>query len=167
MKFFRRSLIILFLIILLVYVINIDAIPSSVILFQGEKLEVNTILGMSLDNKNEESIETSGSLEETISEDTGKVDLSLKLAGIKLKDVTVNVIPNTVVVPGGRSIGLKLYTNGVMVVGMSEIQGEDKKKYKPYQNSGIEEGDMIIQINEETITCTADLIDRVNASSRK
>lgn len=167
MKFFRRSLIILFLIILLVYVINIDAIPSSVILFQGEKLEVNTILGMSLDNKNEESIETSGSLEETISEDTGKVDLSLKLAGIKLKDVTVNVIPNTVVVPGGSSIGLKLYTNGVMVVGMSEIQGEDKNKYKPYQNSGIEEGDMIIQINEETITCTADLIDRVNASSRK
>ena len=26
---------------------------------------------------------------------------------------------------------------------MSEIEGEDNKKYKPYENSGIEEGDSI------------------------
>ena len=44
--------------------------------------------------------------------------------------------------PIGRTVGLKLYTNGVLVVGMSEIDGEDGIKYMPYKESGIKEGDM-------------------------
>lgn len=42
---------------------------------------------------------------------------------------------------------------------MGEIEGS-----KPYENSGIKEGDRIISINENTITCTSDLINEVNAS---
>ena len=57
-----------------------------------------------------------------------------------------------------KFIGAKLYTNGVLIVGMSEIEGIDKVKYKPYENTGIEEGDMIVEINNKAITCTADLI---------
>ena len=37
---------------------------------------------------------------------------------------------------------MKMYTEGVLVVGMSEIEGK-----KPYQNSGIETGDKIIEVN--------------------
>ena len=39
----------------------------------------------------------------------------------------------------GNLIGAKLYTSGVLVVGMSEIQGKDFQKHKPYADSGIEE----------------------------
>ena len=53
----------------------------------------------------------------------------------------VNVSVQKRVNPIGRIIGLKLYTNGVLVVGMSEIKGEDGKTYKPYENTGIKEGD--------------------------
>jgi len=81
-----------------------------------------------------------------------------------VKDVTVSVMPNEVVVPGGEAIGLKLYTDGVLVVGMSEIEGIDNEKYKPYENSGIEEGDMIVEVDKKTVTCTADLIKEVNSS---
>lgn len=52
---------------------------------------------------------------------------------------------------------MKLYTDGVLVVGMSEIEGE-----KPYQNTGIQEGDRIIQINENEIKNTAELMKEVN-----
>ncbi len=55
--------------------------------------------------------------------------------------------------------GLKLYTSGVLVVGMTEIQGQ-----KPYKNAGIEEGDMIVEINEQEITCTEELVESVNNS---
>jgi stage IV sporulation protein B len=48
---------------------------------------------------------------------------------------------------------------------MSEIEGENNIKYKPYENSGIEEGDRIIAINENTVSSTADLINAVNASN--
>ena len=43
---------------------------------------------------------------------------------------------------------------------MTEING-----IKPYQDSGIEEGDMITKINNESITTTLDLIDSVNKSN--
>lgn len=47
---------------------------------------------------------------------------------------------------------------------MGEIEGSDNRQYKPYENSGIEEGDRIIAINQNTVTGTADLINQVNAS---
>lgn len=67
----------------------------------------------------------------------------------------------------GNIAGVKLYTSGILVVGMSEIEGVDNKKYKPYENSGIEEGDSIISIDNTKISSTEDLINTVNASNGK
>ena len=41
---------------------------------------------------------------------------------------------------------------------MSEIEGEDNKIYKPYEETGIKEGDIIISINQTKINTTDDLI---------
>ena len=43
---------------------------------------------------------------------------------------------------------------------MTEVKGQ-----KPYENSGIEEGDMNIKINEKEVTCTAELIESINDSN--
>ena len=48
---------------------------------------------------------------------------------------------------------------------MSQIEGIDKKMYKPYENTGIEEGDTITKVNEIAITSTDNLIDIVNNSN--
>lgn len=74
-------------------------------------------------------------------------------------------MPKAKVIPVGKIAGLKLYTSGVLVVGMSEIEGKDNQRYKPYENTGIEEGDTIIQVNENVISSTQDLIDEVNKSN--
>lgn len=158
---------ILILLVMLIYASYISSIPESIVLFQGEEFSFRTFLGLNLENKVEETIETSSNLQTSISENTGKTNLSVKLGSIPVKDVSVTVIPKTVVIPGGDTIGLKLYTSGVLVVGMSEITGEDSKKYKPYEKTGMEEGDMIVAINEKSVTCTNDLITLVNASNRK
>ncbi len=50
---------------------------------------------------------------------------------------------------------------------MSEIEGEDNKKYKPYENTGIEEGDTIVKANNVQINSTDDLINTVNNSNGK
>lgn len=83
---------------------------------------------------------------------------------ITVKDINVSIIPRTTVIPVGSVAGVKLYTEGVLVVGMSEIEGIDSKKYKPYENTGIEEGDTIISMNENKITSTEELIETVNSS---
>ena len=169
MKKIKIYLLLIIAIIALIYASNITAIPDSLILFQGETLQLNTVLGIQIKEKNsqnEEIVEASSSLNEKniISEKTGEVELELSLLGsIPLKEVSVNVIPKTTVIPVGTNIGLKLYTNGVLVVGMSEIDSLNKK-VKPYENSGIEEGDMIIEIDEKQVSSTAELIQTVNHS---
>lgn len=176
MKTIKKIFIISFLIIMLIYATNITSIPDNIILFQGEKLSLNTVLGLNLqqkdntnihinDTENYQTIQTSSTINNSNTQ-LGKVDFSLNLFGrIPLKDITVNVIPKTTVVPLGNTVGLKLYTSGVLVVGMSEIEGNDSNKYRPYENTGIEEGDMIIKINNNTITCTTDLLETVNKSN--
>ena len=153
--------IIFFLLIILAYVTNITAIPNSIILFKNEELNLGNIAGVTVnikDNKDYEAVQTSVNTKNVDVADEVTLQLSLFNA-IPIKDVTVNVIPTTTVIPIGSTVGLKLYTDGVLVVGMSEIDGK-----KPYEKTGIEEGDRIICLDEETITCTADLIQKVNES---
>lgn len=156
--------IIFFLLIILIYVTNITAIPNSIILFKNEELSLGNIAGVTVtvkDNKDYEVIQTSARGKDINTSEEVTLQLSL-FNTIPVKDVTVNVIPTTTVIPVGSTVGLKLYTDGVLVVGMSEIDGK-----KPYEKTGIEEGDMIISLDEETITCTADLIQKVNNSKGK
>lgn len=157
MKFFRRFFLVLFLTIVLIYVTNITSIPDSIILFKGEEIQLGTIYGIYINN-NYETIETASNINgNNILE---KKKISIKLFNlINIKDVEVNTIPKTKVIPLGNSVGLKLYTSGVLVVGKTEVKGE-----KPYETTRIEEGDMIIGINEAKITCTEELIENVNNS---
>lgn len=161
MKILKRILLILFLIIILIYVTNITSMPDSIILFKGEELNLYTAFGIFVNEKSNtyETIQTSSSIENI--DTVEKKEVSLKLFNIiDVKDIEVNTIPQTTVIPLGNSVGLKLYTSGVLVVGMTEIEGQ-----KPYENSGIEEGDMIVEINQEEVTCTAELIESVNSSN--
>lgn len=158
MKFIKRFFLILFLFIILIYVTNITSIPDTIILFQNEKLNLGTIIGIHLDeeNSNYNVVQTSSSLQNANAVEKNKVAVKL-FNLINVKEVEVNRMPNTTVIPLGNLIGLKLYTSGVLVIGMTEIEGK-----KPYENSGIEEGDMIVEVNNKEVTCTAELISTVN-----
>ena len=68
------------------------------------------------------------------------------------------------VYPIGRCIGLKLYTKGVLVVGMSEIKDKNGNSIKPYESSGIEIGDIIKKVNGNEINKSADVENIVNNS---
>lgn len=97
------------------------------------------------------------------------LSMYINLLGIEnsLYAEAVSARTNRYVNPIGRTVGLKLYTNGVLVVGMSEIDGEDGNKYMPYSESGIKEGDMIKEINGKEISNTQELINIVNSSNGK
>lgn len=161
MKLYKKILIILFLIIIFVYVCNITLLPQNIILIQGETLNLNTIFGIDIKRINQEKVlEASSNINKNKVNEVGKLDLSLNIFGtLPVREMTVNVIPKITVIPIGKAIGLKLYTEGVLVVGMSEIEGK-----KPYEDSGIKEGDAIIEINDTEINSTNDLINIVNKS---
>ena len=170
-KKIKPILLILFFLIIYIYTCNITLLPDRVIIFQGEELNFKTVYGLKINNKNGNenlytAMQTATNLSNKVSENIGTVNLSLDLFGtIPVKEIDVNILPRTTVVPLGNSVGLKLYTNGVLVVGMSEIKGEDNINYKPYENSGIAEGDRIIQVNNVAIKNTDELIKNVNNSN--
>ena len=158
MKKIKKILIVITLILIYIYVCNISMLPNNIILMQGEVLKLNTVLGVNV--KNAKTVTASSNLNNSIFEETGKMNLELNLFNLfSVKDVTVNVIPKTTVIPLGKAIGMKMYTKGVLVVGMSEIQGQ-----KPYENTGIETGDKIVEVNNVKINNTDELIECVNRS---
>lgn len=143
------------LIILYMYALWVSSFPDTITLFEDEDLVVETLWGTSINvndgNENKEESENK--------------KVSVKLFDVfNLKTIDINTIKNTQVVPVGNIGGIKIYTNGVLVVGMSEINAKDNVKVKPYQDTGIEEGDMIIAINEENVYNTKELTKKVNES---
>ncbi len=158
-----KLLLVFFLIVVYSYFLSIESIPDKLVIFEGENINIKKIFGINIKEENEDILETSSNSE--ITGEVGKKNLEVSLFDkISIKTVEVNTLPKTTVIPVGNIAGLKLYTNGVLVVGMSEIEGKDNKKYKPYENSQIQEGDTIIQINENIINSTQDLIEEVNKS---
>lgn len=116
--------------------------------------------------KEYETALTSSNLTNKISNGTGNKKANLELfSKIPIKQIDVDIIKKTTVIPLGNAIGMKLYTKGVLVVGMSQINSDDGKTVKPYENSGIEEGDTIVAVDGENIENTEELINKLNESN--
>lgn len=161
-----KSLILLtFFIIIYMYTLVITSIPGKMVVFEGEEINIKTLLGLNLMEKND-SMEVSSNVNNQKINEVGVKKLTLNLfEKLPLKSINVSVLPRIKVIPVGNIAGVKLYTSGVLVVGMSEIEGKDNKIYKPYENTGIKEGDTITKINNKYISSTDDLIDNVNKSN--
>lgn len=124
-------------------------------LLSGEKYSIKTLYGT-------EIIATS----KTSKSSSEKIDVDVNLFGkINVKTISVNVLENIEVVPIGKIIGLKLYTNGVLIVGMSEIENINNEMEKPFENVDIQEGDTIIKVNETEIDSIESLKEEVNNSN--
>lgn len=149
------------------YICSVESVPNTIVLFEGQKLNLKIAKGLSLNfAKDYDTMLTSSSIGSEVPNKVGTSNLNLNLFGkITLKEVNVNVIPKTTVIPLGNAIGMKLYTKGVLVVGMSQINTDSNEKIKPYENCGIEEGDTIIAINGSNIENTEQLIEEVNKSN--
>ena len=154
MKKFKNVITIIFLFILYIYVANISLIFKEIVLLEVEELNLKMMFGI-------QTVETA----KTSNNNYNVSNLEVNMFGsIPLKDVKVTVIDDIEVVPIGKIIGLKLYTNGVLVVGMSEIEDCNNNLIKPYQNTDIKEGDTILKINENEIQDIDVLKEVVNKS---
>ncbi len=79
--------------------------------------------------------------------DSGETTISLSLFGLPVKTVKVNVSDDVMVIPGGQSIGVTLYTKGALVVGITGIQLEGGEIVNPARSAGMLPGDVILTIN--------------------
>ncbi|MBO5142197.1 MAG: SpoIVB peptidase [Clostridia bacterium] len=140
MKFLKNFFLIIVLSIIFVYITNISAIPEKLILFQNEEYKLNLLNGIKSAETNEKN--------EIKTDIIGNIKLKLKALGIiPVKDISVSVVPEKLVIPVGQTLGVKLYSKGVLIVGKSVVEGIDGNDYEPYVGTNIEIGDIILEIN--------------------
>jgi len=96
----------------------------------------------------------------------GTTDLQLRLFGlVPYKNLKVNVVPQVYVMPGGQSIGVRLNTEGVLVVGLTDIVDTSGKKRNIAEEHGIKLGDTLVEINDTTIINSLHVADIVTNSN--
>jgi len=98
----------------------------------------------------------------------GTYDLEFRLFGvIPVKKMKVQVLPETKVIPGGHSIGVKLRPDGVIVVGFASVTDQNGQRHYPAQEAGIEIGDTINMVNHQKIYQADELSKIVNNDQDK
>lgn len=150
---------------LYVYITNFDKIPDEIVLFQDENYELNYIKGIEIEGDNISVAESIfNKLAKIKSDFVGNNKLTISVfGGVMKKDVNVSVLPTTSVMLGGDTIGIRLYSKGVLVIGESPIQGVDGNWYEPYSESSIEKGDKIMKINNTPVETITELVEAVNS----
>lgn len=84
-------------------------------------------------------------------ETVGTQSVDLKLMGIiPVKSETVKTAKEGTVLVSGDSFGIKLYSDGVMVVGTKDVTS-GSETVNPSKDAGIEVGDIIVSINGEKV----------------
>lgn len=92
--------------------------------------------------------------------------MDLKLLGlINIKPVSVQVVDRRVVALCGTPFGIKMVTDGVMVVGTGAVTDHNSRAVSPAQTAGIQEGDIILSINGEKISSKKQLTKLVESSA--
>ncbi len=81
----------------------------------------------------------------------------VRLLGLfHVKNVRVQVVPTRMVVPDGEPFGIKLYTEGVMVIGIADVDTPAGKQ-SPAAEAGIRKGDILVAINGQTVNSNAEV----------
>ena len=137
-------------------------IPKKITLFEGQTYEISKSLPVTASITKGKTA-TLSETKDTINidgESTGSNQLLLDIAGFPVKKVDVEIIEDFKVVPGGQSIGVKLNTVGVLVVGHHLIETTSGKN-SPGEIAGVKVGDVITEINGNVIKKMADVAEYV------
>ncbi len=139
-------------------------IPDSIHLLENEEINVNGIY--SLKNSQEgDAIRSANSQNSTSSKDDESytVDISV-LNTIPVKSSRVTVSKRQYVVPSGEIFGIKIFTDGVLVVGMDDVF-TDTGAVNPAKEAGMKIGDVILSVDGCTMDSAAALSEALKVAS--
>ena len=140
-------------------------LPGQLALTQGQSVTLQ--LGglqasgdaLTVTASRDERLAAAGSVD-VVAGNAGATELLLSLFGLPLRRVEVEVSPEKRLIPGGQALGVAMRTEGVLVVGVSDVASGES----PARNSGLQAGDVITTVDGVAIATARELSERVSAA---
>jgi stage IV sporulation protein B len=137
-----------------VYAYYKNTVPETISIKAGTSQEINLnipasgVIGADSDNV----VALNQPLKIIAGENTSSYQMSLKLFGVlPLKNVDIQVIENTTLIPVGRPIGIYVKTQGVLVVDTGSFLGDGSVRYAPSEEI-LYSGDYLTAMDGVAIT---------------
>lgn len=168
-------------------ILNLLILPKQINLTVGttQKLDFNipAVATIISDEENLLSVQTSSNIS-TISEENsfdtytninlknpiyisskqeGNHNIQISMLGIPVSNIQVSVISDMKLIASGEPVGIRINTAGVMVLGFSEVRGQDGNSYEPAKGT-LKAGDMILEIDDYPIDSKETLIDVIESA---
>nr|WP_297940317.1 SpoIVB peptidase [uncultured Lachnoclostridium sp.] len=180
-KIYRGTLIVILLFVLsgivfLAYRTIDKQIPDSIkmIVNEEEKLnfslpikgqiEATTVGALSVNDKKVDKDKIKVDFAKPIklfSDEPGSYKVKLKLFGlVSYKNIQIDVIEEKFLYPSGSSVGIKIKTDGILVLGTGIISGKDGLNYEPALNI-LKSGDYIVSMNGKNVENKKKLIEMI------
>ena len=135
------------LILILITLMNISNLPSTIY------------------TKNEKTVQSIAPIGNTINKiENNENKYEIKFLGmIPLKSLEVQKIKDLEVYPGGNPIGVRVNSEGVLIVGYSDIEVNHKKEESPGKVCGLQIGDIILKVNDIDMENSIDLLKTIKS----
>lgn len=143
------------------------AVPKNAVIAENSKYEVPKVFGVSLFTC-KETVTSAGVVNAKAVNDEESVQVNF-LNIIPVKRTSVKSVKRQYVVLGGEIFGIKLFTDGVLVVDAESVQSEGKN-INPAEKAGIRVGDIIKSINGEKVytnKALSEIIEKSNGEMLK
>ena len=139
--------------------INLAA-PDHYYNVEGETFSVSSMFGIQVNTSYEEDAAAQAGTDTTpVSQQVG-----LSLFGIiPIKTATVDTVPEIMLAPCGTPFGVKILTDGVIVVGLNDITTADGT-VNPGKQANIQTGDIIYKINGVEVSSNDDVAKAISSS---
>lgn len=135
------------------------SVPSRQSYYKGQKVKDFALISLERDSDHEAVFSDNDNIK--------RVNMTAKLFGIlPLKKVSVNYYDKLSVYVGGFPFGVKFYTDGVVVVNLSDVI-TDNGKTNPAYDAGIRANDIIIKCNGNPISSAQELTSIIEKSEGK
>ena len=137
------------------------SIPDEIITIENSDYKAKSILGLSLFqlNYNDKSNQNS----ECVFQSKAEIEL-LNIIPVKTSEITNT--KRKYVILGGELFGIKLYTDGVIVVDTTSVL-TDKGNINPAEKAGLKKGDIIKSANNTKVNSTKELVNIIESSKGK
>ena len=184
LKTYKKILIVLiasaFAVIGAAYIKVVFSIPGELILIEGEEYvyDFKSPFTINIKVDKEGIIELNGGNIKASGNNTqfskpvslkmikdGSVKLNMRLFGLlPVKTVKVDIVSGRQISACGNTVGVKLKIDGILVIGVSDVEATDGQRRLPSKDTGIKPGYIITKVNDKLMSDIEDLIKEIDNS---